>query len=585
MTAYKVDERDVFFNIFEYLNCAEITQFDPYKEHNVDLYQMALKEALKFAQNELDPINATGDRNECHIKDGQVITPHGFKEVYRKAAENGFIGVDTPVTYGGQGLPALVSTAMTEYFTGSNVAMELYMGLSRGSSHLIETFGAEELAQLFCTKMYGGIWGGTMCLTEPQAGTAVGDLKTTATPNDDGTYTIKGNKIFITSGDQDVTENIIHMVLARAPGDPAGTRGISLFVVPKIWVNKDGTLAGSNDVNCVNVEHKMGIKASATCSLNFGENDKCRGFLLGERCQGMKYMFQMMNEARLLCGLQGLALAGTAYENALSYAKDRVQGGNQSIMNYPDVRRNLAMSKAWVEGMRGMLYSAARNIDLAKVQTDPVLRERAQNRADLLTPVCKAYCSDIGFKVTEIAVQVLGGYGFISEYPVEQYMRDAKIASIYEGTNGIQALDLMGRKLAQKNGLLFREYYEDMSQFVEQNSGNTELTGEFSAFKKSIDSVAQVAMKIAEWGMSGEQTKPMLSATPFLEMVGHVSLAYVLLEQSVLAQKKIKEGSKEVFYENKLHTTKFFVANILPMVQMRAKCILSEDTSAMDIKF
>ncbi len=585
MGNYKVDERDVHFNLFEYLKAQDLNAFEKYKDHNEELYKMVIGEALKFAKNELDPINAPGDKESVHMKDGKVITPKGYKEAFRKAAENGFMAIDTSTTYGGQGLPALVMSAMTEYFCGANVAMEIYLGLTRGGSQLIEEFAKPELGKLFCEKMNTGVWAGTMCLTEPQAGTAVGDLATTATPNSDGTFNIKGNKIFISGGDQDLTENIVHLVLARVVGDAPGTKGISLFIVPKFWVNADGSQGAHNDVNCVNVEHKMGIRASATCSLNFGENGKCRGFLLGEKSQGMKYMFKLMNEARLLCGMQGLALGGAAYENALVYAKDRVQGGKTVIINYPDVRRNLMLCKSWVEGMRALLYYTAKQIDYSHNHSDPAVKERSQNRADLLTPVCKAYCSDMGFRVTEIAIQVYGGAGFISEYPAEQYMRDTKIASIYEGANGIQALDLMGRKLSLKGGQLFKEYYEDIAAFCSAGESNAELKPHTDALKKSLDSVAQTAMKIAEWGLGGDQNKAMLAATPFLEMVGHVSIAYFLLEQATIAAAKIKAGSNEVFYRNKIRTARFFVQNQLPHVQMRAKAILSEDQSALEMEF
>lgn len=585
MPTYKVDERDVFFNVFEYLEIEELTSFEYYKENTKELYEMVLKEALKFTFNELDPLYVAGDRQECHKKDGVVITPSGYKEAYQKAAQNGFFAMALPTKYGGQGLPMLLNTAVSEYFTGANVPFMLYMGLARGAGHLIETFGNAALADLFCKKMYNGTWGGTMCLTEPQAGSAVGDLKTTATPNGDGTYTIRGSKIFISAGDHDLTENIIHLVLARVKGDPEGTKGISLFVIPKIRVNPDGSLGEDNDVHCVNVEHKMGIKASATCSLNFGEQGRCLGFLVGERCQGLKHMFQLMNEARLLCGLQGQAMAATAYENALAYAKERVQGGGNVIINYANVRRTLAQCKAWVEGMRGLIYKTAKYLDIANHHPDKGVRARAKNRADLLTPVCKAYCSDTGFRVADLALGIYGGYGYITEYPMEQYLRDIKIASIYEGTNDIQALDLLGRKLTIKNGELFREYYEDLSQFLSQHEGHKNFKDEVAMLKTAVDTVAQVAMKVAEWGMAGDRDKPMQAAVPFLEMVGHTATGHVLLEQALVAEKALNAGKDEAFYRNKLRTMRFFMTQILPHVKMRAKNILSEDVNAIEMEF
>jgi alkylation response protein AidB-like acyl-CoA dehydrogenase len=581
---YITDERDIEFNLFEYLNMGELTERDRFKDHNVDLYKMVASEGLKFCMNEFDPIYQSGDREGCELKDGVVRVPKGYKEAYKKTAENGFLAVDIPTTYGGQGLPIMLNTLLFEHFAGSNICMALYIGLTRGSGFLIESFGSEEVAKLFCEKMYTGQWGGTMCLTEPQAGTAVGDLKTTAKKNDDGTYSIKGNKIFISSGDHDITDNIIHLVLARVDGDTEGTKGISLFAVPKIWANPDGSLGEANDVNCVNIEHKMGIQASATCSLNFGENDKCRGFLVGEQSKGMRYMFKMMNEARLLCAMQGLAIGSTAYLNAVKYAKERVQGNDTAIIDYPNVRRQLSLCKSWVEGMRGLLYTTAKCIDDSETHPDEAMRKRAQNRADLLTPICKAYCSDTGFRITEKALQVFGGYGYISEYPMEQYLRDVKIASIYEGTNGIQALDLVGRKLSINNGELFREYYEEVSAFVTKHEEHEELKDEMASLRGAANTIGQVAMKFAEWGMGGQQTKVMLGATAFLEMMGHALCAHVLVEQAVIAAEKLKT-SKDVFYSNKIKTAKFFVAQVLPQVKMCAKGILSGDETAMEIEF
>lgn len=584
MSHYKINDKDVHFTLFDHLKIQDLCQLEAFKEHNQELYEMIVNEGIKFAQNELSPLNSSGDKEGCRIEAGEVTTPKGFKEAYAKLAQNGFIGIDVPTTYGGQGLPVVLFLALNEFFIGANSSFTLYSGLSRGSAFLIETFGSDELKSRFCEKMYSGTWAGTMCLTEPQAGTAVGDLRTSAKKNDDGTYNIVGNKIFITAGNHDLTDNIIHLVLARVEGDPEGSKGISLFVVPKIWVKEDGSLGEANDVACVNIEHKMGIKASATCALNFGENNKCRGYLVGEQTQGLKYMFQMMNEARILCGMQGMALAGTATENAISYAKEREQGGKTLIVDYPDVRRNIMLSKSLTEGMRALLLYTAKVLDQAHNESDGELKERMQNRADLMTPIAKAFCSDQGFRVTELGVQILGGYGYCDEYPLEQYLRDVKIASIYEGTNGVQALDLVGRKLAMKQGLLFKELYEDLSGFVSKNESNGRLKAELDDLKKALDTIAQVAMKIAEWGMSGDRIKPQIAATPCLEMCGHLCSAWLLLEQALIAQDKIGAGQDEPFYRNKIRTAQFYVRHHLPAVRMRAKEILSEDMSLMEVE-
>ncbi|HCU23934.1 MAG TPA: acyl-CoA dehydrogenase, partial [Deltaproteobacteria bacterium] len=435
--AYKVNYRDVEFNLFDYLKIQELGRAEKYAGYGRDEYSAILSEALKFALKEIDPLFKKSDQVGCRLEKGQVTAPPGFKEAYAHFAANGFIGMDTPATYGGMGLPESLTMAATEFFAGACVAFSMYSGLSRGAAHLIEVFSGEELAKRFVPNMYSGRWGGTMCLTEPQAGSAVGDLATTAV-QEASHYKIKGNKIFISSGDHDLTENIVHMVLARIEGDPAGTKGISLFIVPKFRIKPDGSRGEPNDVKTVNIEHKMGIKGSSTCTLSFGDNGNCIGYLLGEPRKGMAMMFQMMNEARIACGLQGAAVASTAYENALDYAKTRTQGGKTLIIDYPDVRRMLTTMKAYTEGMRALLLYSAYLDDQAEVEKDPVLKEKYEGRLSLLTPVCKAYCSDLGFRVTELAIQVYGGYGYISEYPVEQYMRDVKISSIYEGTNGIQ---------------------------------------------------------------------------------------------------------------------------------------------------
>lgn len=343
---YKVNERDMNFNLFEYLKIQDLGETDRYQGFGQAEFQAIVTEALKFAQKEIAPLNKPGDEIGCKMEGDRVITPPGYKEAYQAYAANGFLAMDVPATFGGSNLPMVITGACNEFFVGACIAFTMYPGLTRGAAHLIETFCDEALAKKYVPKMYGGQWGGTMCLTEPQAGSAVGDISTSATPEGDH-YKIKGQKIFISSGDHDITENIIHLVLARVDGDPAGTKGISLFVVPKFRVNEDGSLGESNDVKTVNIEHKMGIKGSSTCTLTFGDNDHCIGYMVGKQAKGMSMMFQMMNEARLLVGLQGQAGAAAAYECALQYAHERTQGDNKLIVEYPDVRRMLITQKAY----------------------------------------------------------------------------------------------------------------------------------------------------------------------------------------------------------------------------------------------
>lgn len=580
---YLVDLEDVLFNLNEFLKVDTLTGFPRYASHNLELYSLVVDQSLKFAQNVMAPLNVSGDREGCTLQNGKVTTPRGFKEAYVAYAENGYLGMDIPETYGGQALPITITLAANEFFMGANYSLSMYQALTRGSAHLIEVFGTKELGELFCPKMYQGQWAGTMCLTEPDAGSSLGEITSTAQPQDDGTYLIKGKKIFISGGDHDITDNIIHLVLARVQGDPKGTKGISLFAVPKVKVDAQGNLGASNDVNCIALEHKLGIKGQATCALNFGENNQCQGYLVGERCQGLNQMFQMMNEARIFVGLQGLAIPAASYLHALNYAKERQQR-HKVIVEYPDVRRNLMLCKSTTEGMRALLYMAAYQNDLVLSSTDAAEKEKAENRLELLTPICKAYCSDQGFRVTETALQIFGGYGYTCDYPAEQYLRDTKISSIYEGTNGIQALDLIARKFPMKGGQLFQELYADISAFVEKHKNHKSLAGEMELLSKTLEQVGELAMTVAQWGMSGDFNRPQLIATPFLEICGDVIVSQLLLDQAVLAQEKIDAGQTKDFYTNKILTAQFFAQEKLPLALARASSLKSVSTVAMDVK-
>jgi len=600
---YKVNYRDIEFNLFEYLNIQDLGKTEKYQGLGKAEFGAVIGEALKFAQKEIDPLWKASDEIGCKFENNIVKTPPGFKEAYHKLAANGFLAMDTPTTYGGQGLPLVITSVANEFFIGSCVAFSMYPGLSRGAAHLIETFGEKALAEKFVPNMYNGKWGGTMCLTEPQAGSAVGDITTTATPEGDH-FKIKGGKIFISSGDHDLTENIIHLVLARVEGDAPGTRGISLFVVPKIRVKEDGSIGEANDVKTVNIEHKLGIKGSSTCTLSFGDEDTCIGYLVGEQSKGMSMMFQLMNEARIAVGLQGQATAAAAYQCSLDYAQERTQGGNKAIIDYPDVRRMLMTQKAFTEGMRALLLYASYLEDQARTGKDEGKVARLQGRVDLLVPVCKAYCTDMGFRTTELALQVYGGYGYITEYPAEQYLRDIKIASIYEGTNGIQALDLIGRKLGINNGQLFRELYEDLNGFCTQQAEHPAFKKEVESFKKSLDQLGQVTLKFGEWAMAKNFDLPQLHAVNYLYNMGDVILSWILLDQAILALGKLEalwkekgagdEGAKAKvceeddearFLEGKVKSARFFISNILPGAHSRAKAILSGDESALKVRF
>ena len=452
---YIDDARDVKFNLFEWLDLDTLLKAERYKEFDREQLEMVLDEALKVAKGSLAACNESGDRVGAHFENGKVTLPPGFGKAFKDMADGGWISPTGNPEFGGMGLPESVGTGISEFTMGANTSLSLTVLLTRGASHLIETFASDELKATFCEKMYTGQWAGTMCLTEPSAGSDLGEIKTKAVKQDDGSYLLTGEKIFITAGDHDLTPNIIHAVLARTPDAPTGPKGLSLFVVPKFRVNPDGSVGEFNDLACSNIEHKLGIHGSPTCSLVLGANGACQGFLLGKERHGLLLMFQMMNAARYEVGIQGLGIAAAAYQAALAFARERLQGrslanrepqaGQVPITEHPDVRRSLLMQSAYCQAMRALVSYTGWCMDMAHI-TEGEEHDRWQGLMELFTPVCKAWCTDWGFRVTEWALQTHGGYGYTCEYPAEQYLRDAKIASIYEGTNGIQALDLVGRK-------------------------------------------------------------------------------------------------------------------------------------------
>jgi len=610
-TEFSVNKRDVQFVLYEQLEVDKLSKLPAFSECNRELFEMVIDEAIKMATDVMAPLNAVGDREGLKFEDGKVITPEEFKPAWRKYAEGGWVGMIHNPELGGQGMPNVLKFMAEEIFSGANVAFFLNSILTEGAAHLIDKFGTEEQRKQYCEKMYTGQWAGDMCLTEPSAGSDVGNLKTIAKKNGDH-YLISGSKIFITCGEHDLTENIIHPVLARVEGAPAGTKGISLFVVPKYLVNPDGSLGERNDATCSGIEHKMGIKASPTCTLNFGDEGKCKGWLLGEENTGMRLMFQMMNEARLGVGVQGLGLAAVGYLSALGYSQERTQGppwngpkdaDRAMIVTHPDVRRMLMRMKSFVEGMRSLMYSVAQYVDLSNHAAEEQERERYSHYVELLTPICKAYGSDMGFRLNEIAIQVYGGYGYCQEYPVEQYCRDQKISSIYEGTNGIQALDLLGRKVGGKGGLYFKEYLELLDGFIKEHKGHKELgelVGKLDAAKGEL---IKVTLKFGEL-MKADPVQPLLGATPYLEAFGHIVVSYYLLDAAVKAGAKLdaickekgaadeqarakllSDNSEAAFYHGRVASARYFVHNVLPEVYALSAGMLSGDKSAMEVVY
>jgi len=608
--AYDVDMRDVRFQLFEWLPTAKLLDNSKYSDWDMDNLAMVLDEAYKIAKEQMAPTNVVGDRVGAQWNDGTVTMPEEFKPVYDLIREGGWLGMVVPPESGGMGLPEVIGTAVTEFFSGANVSLTLSIMLTRGTGMMIDNFGSDQVKQLFMDKLVTGEWAGTMCLTEPQAGSDVGASTTKAVKQDDGTYLITGEKIFITSGDHNLTDNIVHLVLARTPGAPVGTKGLSLFVIPKIWVNEDGSMGDSNDVYCNNIEEKMGIHGSPTCSLVFGQNSACRGYLLGEELQGMKLMFYMMNGARIEVGLQGASAAGAAHQEALAYAKERLQSRSWKewqnpeapqvpIIEHPDVRRMLLSAKAYTEAMRALLYQTAIFEDLART-TEGEEHERYASYVDVLTPVCKAWASDWGVQVGLWCMQVYGGYGYTKEYPVEQYVRDAEIATIYEGTNGIQALDFVGRKLRLRDGAAIRELLgmaEKTFNTLKSDSELMEPAWMLAGALKQIESIAKDLPKRPD-GM----LVTILNAVPLLDMVGTVLGAHFLLDQAGLAKSKLaeiladagvgtddkkaykaflQENSEAAFYHNKVQTAIHFAYRALPNVAARGAAIRSGEKSPM----
>jgi len=579
---YKVDLEDVKFTLFDFLNAGQLTELPRYQGQTTDMYESVIEEALKLVRNEIAPLNEKGDRIGAKIVEGRVVMPEGFKETLKSFGQNGFMAIDLDPQYNGMGLPIMMNTVVSEFVMGACPSFAFFHLLTRGDCNLIQAFGSEEQKQLYLSRMTTAQWCGTMCLTEPQAGSAVGDITTTAKKNADRSYAIQGTKMFITCGDHDLSENIIHLVLARIEGDAPGTKGISLFIVPAKRVNSDGSLDQDNDVKLISIEHKMGIKASPTCLLQFGDKNQCQGFLMGKQSEGMKYMFQLMNEARLAVGQQGVATAGPSYEYALQYSKERTQGGKTLIINYPDVRRMLMTMKTYVEALRCLILETSLFIDIGWYHADPHVREEYEGYLGLMTPVCKAFGSDMGFRVTELAIQTYGGYGYISDYPVEQYMRDLKIASLYEGTNGIQAMDLIGRKFLKDGGKNLIRYFEKIKNQLDQTSKASELKPLSEKILNTMGRFSKAAEHVAVQATKPELTG--LAATPFLRALGDIICAQLLVRRAATALKQLTQNSSEeraCFLKGKVEVSKFYVEQLLPEADLNITRILSNDVSAL----
>jgi alkylation response protein AidB-like acyl-CoA dehydrogenase len=590
MPLYKAPQRDISFVMNELLDAEGLYQTLPgCEEATQDLLDVIVSEGAKFCEEQLAPINQSGDEEGCHWSEDGVTTPAGFKEAYQKYVENGWPALSAPKEYGGQGLPGLMGILLNELAGSANWSWGMYPGLSIGAVRTVLEHGSEEQRQTYLGKLVSGEWTGTMCLTEAHCGSDLGLLRTRAEPNADGSYSVTGTKIFISAGEHDMAENIVHIVLARLPDAPAGSKGISLFIVPKFLVNEEGEMGERNQVHCASIEKKMGIKASATCVMNF---DGAKGYLIGPPNKGLNCMFTFMNVARLGTAVQGLAHAELSYQGALAYARERLamrsitgaknpDGPADPIIVHPDVRRMLLTQKAFAEGSRAFLYYLAQLSDVERFAKGKRAKD-ADNLMALLTPIAKAFVTETGFESANLGVQVFGGHGFIREWGMEQIVRDARIAMLYEGTTGIQAMDLIGRKVLGSGGKLLLGFTAQIQEFCAAQSA--EGAGEFTKpLLAYCDEWAELTMKIGEAAMSNPDEAG-AAAVDYLMYSGYVTLAYFWARMAVLAQQKLaEEGSDREFYEAKIFTARFYFERLLPRTLTHKESMLSGSGNLMEM--
>ena len=587
---YKAPVKDIVFGyevIDSYNVLNKISEFSDFSE---DIVIPTMEECAKFSEEVLAPINAIGDQQGASIENGNVTMPEEFVDAYKKFIEAGWASISLPEEIGGGGMPITLSGGTLEILSTANLAFGLAPGLSAGAISAINFHGNQEQKDKFLPKLVSGEWTGTMNLSEPQSGSDLGTITTKAEKQDDGTYKVTGTKVWITFGEHNMTENIIHLVLAKVPGSPEGTKGISMFIVPKVMVNDDGSLGDNNNVSCISIEEKLGIHASPTCVMEY---DGSVGYLVGEENRGLNYMFTMMNEARVWVGGQGLACASGALQGASQYARDRVQGRpvgmskedakKSTIIDHADVRRMLITIKSYVDAMRYLMYDNQLMLDL-EYFAEGELKEFGEERCGILTPITKAWISDLGVELSSIAIQVYGGMGYVEETGVAQYLRDSRIAPIYEGTNGIQALDLMFRKLPLDNGQAMQRLLADVNKVIdEMNEGGEVLSDLAQKLKVEVDRLSEVTLWLGSKMLEGELVDASAGATPYLKMFGQVLGGYYMGKAAILATKKLEETGDE-FYNDKITLSKFYIEQLLPLASGYASSVTAGKDDLFNIK-